>query len=362
MINARYDEEFIFHDGTSAKNILELVLKLEHLKTEEFYQFVNPNKNDFSNWIGIVLTDKFLAEELRHVETREETIRLIKERIHELSTDIIVSYPKSHALSVSNINTATNNGVNISLLSPSAIHVSSNSSKVEVHNADTLLDKNFALNKTTADTVAINSRPSAHTEFSNMSNMLNHEKNESVAVSKELKASRNWFKLFSRKDLTAKNLDNRTINNTANANTESILKKDSSSVSKDMQLSRNWFKSLLEKRSFKKRLESTQSDVVSNKKESSELSAIKTNDAKVNDDGTLGVKTESNNKNILDSYHRYVFRRKTHLNNLQHNHNVSSTHVENSENNEHDSSLWLVLYIVLIVLIVVLLIYKLFFA
>jgi hypothetical protein len=311
LINARYEEEFVFHDGTRAKNLLELVLKLEHLTTEEFNKFVNLDKNDFSNWINYVLKDKFLADILRNVKTCEETIYLIKNRMDESFCDV-VSFSNKAILNTSENKAYTGN--NISLLDQSAIHVSPNIAR---------------------DTTIVSSKPSAHSSFSNMSNMLNDTKDNSTTMPKDIKASRNWFKL------------------------------------------------LLEKNSFKKRLEDTQSSHQSSVQSSNQSgSTLNTNSNNQSSDQSHNSSNNlvTNNSNIIKlnntlhenkinahkSYHDYLFKKRAFLRNLQNlkdgrtNKNNSLNTNDTKEETEHENALWFVLYVILIILIVSLLVYKLF--
>jgi len=95
LINAPHDREFVFHDGTRARNLLELVSKIEHLDDHGFHQFVNNHKNDFSNWIEHVLSDRTFAEELRNVHSRDDTIKAIKDKIADLTIgNSIIKIPR----------------------------------------------------------------------------------------------------------------------------------------------------------------------------------------------------------------------------------------------------------------------------
>ncbi|MGV8087170.1 MAG: hypothetical protein ACP5N1_06075 [Candidatus Woesearchaeota archaeon] len=179
MINAKYDEEFIFNDGTRAKNLLELLLKIEHMESSEFHYFVNSSKNDFANWIGIVLNDTIFADQLRYVMTKEDTVRLIRSRINNLSTEIINSrqkpYDAPYPDKKDDSKVVSNNAIHI--LSTSAIHVSPGSNSIP----NTLPE-------------------TSKTEYDN-SNNADIEKNLSrnysnSGNSKGLKASRNWFKML----------------------------------------------------------------------------------------------------------------------------------------------------------------------
>jgi len=94
LINAPYDKEFVFHDGSRAKNILELVTAVEKLNDHEFHHFVNAHKNDFANWTEYVLADKNLSEKLRSVNTKHDTLNLLKDRIN----DVVASRMEGHPL------------------------------------------------------------------------------------------------------------------------------------------------------------------------------------------------------------------------------------------------------------------------
>jgi len=87
MINAPYENEFVFLDGRRAKNILELNDILERLSDEDFQSFVNPRKNDFANWIEAILLDKKLAERLRSTLSKDQTIIIVSKRLAELSEE-----------------------------------------------------------------------------------------------------------------------------------------------------------------------------------------------------------------------------------------------------------------------------------
>jgi hypothetical protein len=95
LINAPHDKEFHFHDGTRAKNLLELVSKIETLADHDFHHFVNAHKNDFSNWIEHVLFDEAFAQKLREVHSKDETVQLIKDKIADYTIgNSILKIPK----------------------------------------------------------------------------------------------------------------------------------------------------------------------------------------------------------------------------------------------------------------------------
>lgn len=69
---------FYFGDGTYVKSILELSQKLETISDDAFSQYCNPWKNDFYLWVRDVFADRYLAESMRTVTSRRETISLLK--------------------------------------------------------------------------------------------------------------------------------------------------------------------------------------------------------------------------------------------------------------------------------------------
>jgi hypothetical protein len=81
MINAPYEEEFVFQDGRRAKNLLELSVVLEGINRQDFERFVNPGKNDFANWVEYVLMDKQLASSLRSTISFEKTRELLDNKL-----------------------------------------------------------------------------------------------------------------------------------------------------------------------------------------------------------------------------------------------------------------------------------------
>lgn len=82
-MNVPFEKEFIFHDGSRAKNIDELLQKIKSLSPEEFSSFVNSSKNDFANWIEQVLLMENLGKKLRRTNSMKKTIRLIEKQIRK---------------------------------------------------------------------------------------------------------------------------------------------------------------------------------------------------------------------------------------------------------------------------------------
>jgi len=88
LINAPYEREFVFQDGSRARNILDLVYKVDSMSDSEFHSFVNVYKNDFANWIEHVLLDKQFADLLRETVSKVDTLNLLKEKALEISENM----------------------------------------------------------------------------------------------------------------------------------------------------------------------------------------------------------------------------------------------------------------------------------
>jgi hypothetical protein len=76
------DKWFYFAGGKVAKSIEELMLRLKEINSEEFVFHVNGAKNDFANWIEGVFQITDLADEVRHVMEKKETVLLLKRYLH----------------------------------------------------------------------------------------------------------------------------------------------------------------------------------------------------------------------------------------------------------------------------------------
>lgn len=71
-------KEFILHDGSRMYSIKELSLRLESMDQHVFNHHVNPERNDFANWIRDVFKDKGLASRVRECMSKEEMIDELK--------------------------------------------------------------------------------------------------------------------------------------------------------------------------------------------------------------------------------------------------------------------------------------------
>jgi hypothetical protein len=178
MINAPHDKEFVFHDGTRARNLSDLVSKLEGISDHEFHYFVNHHKNDFANWTDHVLSDKHFAEKLRTVDSREDTIHLIKDKINETTIgNSIIRIPRLEDHSSNHT------------------HGVREENNVEHHMSHEHHSEHIAEQHVTKH---LESHLESHSEP-----VVHHAHEQS----EKLKAGHSWFKLFSKKDLSKKKLE-----------------------------------------------------------------------------------------------------------------------------------------------------------
>jgi len=79
----RPSKYFILHNGTIIKNLFELSKALDHMPQDIFTHHVNPNKNDFANWIRDVIKDKKLAEKVESTIKNKEIQKFISKKIED---------------------------------------------------------------------------------------------------------------------------------------------------------------------------------------------------------------------------------------------------------------------------------------
>jgi hypothetical protein len=204
LINASHDKEFVFHDGSRAKNLPELVLKIDAISDHEFHQFVNQHKNDFANWTEHVLADKHLAEKLRAILSKTETSRLIKDKINELTVgSSIIKIPRIEDHRENNTQTTehaaehheVHHEIHHEEPGPTEHHVEHQAAHNAEHNV-----KHHGLNHGLIFHHL--SKKPVSTEDGHQEEV--HSSREEKTA--ELKARHNWFELFSRKKLSEQNL------------------------------------------------------------------------------------------------------------------------------------------------------------
>ena len=80
-----YSEQcFWVNNGPVLKNLEELSNALEGISDETYRHHANSERNDFSKWVGEVIGDKKLANELLTSKNRESASKKIKNRVSSL--------------------------------------------------------------------------------------------------------------------------------------------------------------------------------------------------------------------------------------------------------------------------------------
>lgn len=141
MIDAPFDQEFVFHDGRRIKNLLELSYFLENMSQQDFESFVNDKKNDFANWIEYVLHDKELSDALRLTKKMNITKDIIREKIIQITNNSINS-----SNSVNSVNSVNSNSVN-SIKSINSIRTGDSGNINTISNNVSDMNKSDALRK-----------------------------------------------------------------------------------------------------------------------------------------------------------------------------------------------------------------------
>jgi hypothetical protein len=75
---------FWFHMHLVAKNLEEFSEGMGQISDEVFAYHASGQKNDFAGWVQEVIGDSVLARRLEAVATKEETARVLRERVAEL--------------------------------------------------------------------------------------------------------------------------------------------------------------------------------------------------------------------------------------------------------------------------------------
>jgi hypothetical protein len=70
-------EDFTLKGGTTLHSLKDLYGALSTMSEEEFTHHVNEHKNDFASWIEHSHGDKFLAQQLRQAQSKEEMQKAI---------------------------------------------------------------------------------------------------------------------------------------------------------------------------------------------------------------------------------------------------------------------------------------------
>jgi len=83
LSNAPEARVFWTADGKKLYNVRDLLHSLKNMQEMDFRVHVTTKKNDFQQWVKLVLNDKKLARTLRWTTTLETTAKKVKEHLEE---------------------------------------------------------------------------------------------------------------------------------------------------------------------------------------------------------------------------------------------------------------------------------------
>lgn len=84
LSNTAPDKAFWVNNGPILKNIMELATTAKNLTIAQFMHHINRTKNDFAKWVSEVIRDSELAQQLKHVKTKEDMARAVTNRLKQL--------------------------------------------------------------------------------------------------------------------------------------------------------------------------------------------------------------------------------------------------------------------------------------
>ena len=87
---SKVSEEHVFwcHDGSIFRDMKELAEGLVKMLDEVFAYHVNPEKNDFSNWVRDVIKDEKLASDLAAATSRVQAAGCVSSRLTYLLVQV----------------------------------------------------------------------------------------------------------------------------------------------------------------------------------------------------------------------------------------------------------------------------------
>jgi hypothetical protein len=68
---------FFLHGGGELKSLEELFVELQAMEPLVWQHHVNPERNDFANWVREVMGDRFLARRISLVTSKDELLKLL---------------------------------------------------------------------------------------------------------------------------------------------------------------------------------------------------------------------------------------------------------------------------------------------
>ena len=82
------EQSFWVNNGPVLKNIEELANYMPEMSDDSFLHHVSKEKNDFSSWIGAVIGDKKLANDLLSSKNKPSAIKKLAARVDSLKKKI----------------------------------------------------------------------------------------------------------------------------------------------------------------------------------------------------------------------------------------------------------------------------------
>ena len=84
LCNAAPEHCFWVNNGPILKNVEELADALESISEDAYRYHANKDKNDFSKWIGEIIGDNKLANDLLSSKNKNSAVRKIRARLNSL--------------------------------------------------------------------------------------------------------------------------------------------------------------------------------------------------------------------------------------------------------------------------------------
>ena len=84
LVNVTPEKNFWCRDGRILSNLVDLEKALKEMGDEIYKYHVSKDKNDFAKWVGEVIGDKMLAQELIKTKNKEGAAEKVQTRIKSL--------------------------------------------------------------------------------------------------------------------------------------------------------------------------------------------------------------------------------------------------------------------------------------
>ena len=78
---------FVMKNGFLVRSLPELYSVVSQIDNDVFHHHLNSEKNDFASWIDNVIGDDFLKNKLLEIDTKDQFLRILNSRIHQLRTN-----------------------------------------------------------------------------------------------------------------------------------------------------------------------------------------------------------------------------------------------------------------------------------